>query len=184
MIDVREWIQTGLERAGEHITVIFEFNNRFTKRIGDAVYWGSRGYGRIRLSGKLWPTMSETEKIDTILHEVAHIIDQYRRYKGVQQAVSYRYQRSKKYGGGHGPEWHKIAKEIGAKPQRFADKDAADFAKFRRRTTRYSIPCNCGSCVVSSRMLTVMKKTDIHKGIIRRCRKCRRVLDPYRAKRI
>ena len=166
---VRELIRYGCDEAGHPELadrIKIEWNNRFTRRLGDARYWRDKDRGRIRLSVKLWPTMNEEDQTDLVLHETAHVIDIYLNGYNMEQ-------------GGHGYQWRKIAKQIGARRERYASASTANFAKYRRRTTRYSIPCGCDRPVaITKHRLTKMKK-----GYMYSCRRCGHMLD-YRNARI
>jgi predicted SprT family Zn-dependent metalloprotease len=165
-MNIRDVIQYGLDEAGyPNLKVKYEFNNRFTRRLGDANYFHHLGYGRIRLSNKLWPTMHENEQIDTVLHELAHVIDIY-----VNGHI--------KDNGGHGFTWKCIAQKIGARPERYARKNAANFAKFKRKTTRYLIPCHCQTYKITAHRYNKMVK-----GTRYRCKKCGYLLEYWRAKK-
>ena len=170
IMNVREWVQYGLSEAGfPNLTITVEWSNRFTARLGDANYFPDKGYGRIRLSSKLWPTMSEEEQIDTVLHEVAHVVDFY--CNGKVKV------RGKQNGGHHGPTWKAICKKIGAKAKRYAGNDVADFAQFRRRVVRYSVPCHCDK----PHIVTKHRLTKMRNGATYRCRRCGHILKGWKA---
>ena len=138
-----------------------EFNRRFTRRLGDACYYRVSDSGLIRLSSKLWPTMDEIEQENTILHEVAHIITD------KLHPEDRRFDRS-----GHGPYWKKIAAKVGAKAERFAKANVANFKAYSRKNTRYRVSCGCPNGIV----ITKARHTKMTRGYSYLCRKCDTIL--------
>jgi SprT protein len=56
--------------------ISLEFNNRFSARMGDALWDGC--VGRIRLSAPLFHKASIDERIETVVHETCHVIAYYK----------------------------------------------------------------------------------------------------------
>lgn len=166
---IRELIEYSCDEAGcpelaNNIRV--EWSNRFTRRLGDANYLSSKQIGRVRFSTKLWPSMSEEKQDDLVLHETAHVISFYK--KGKENVLA-------EGRGGHGPTWGKIAKQIGAEPERYAKSTDAAFAEHRRRVTRYKLSCSgCGrKHTISKTKLTRMRNaTSKNKNVYWFCKTC------------
>lgn len=83
------------------------------KSLGDARYFPPR----IRISKHWIPLLPREEIVDTILHEIAHII------AGP--------------GAGHGPAWKRACRQVGANPERLAAVDASP---------KHSIHGHCPTC--------------------------------------
>jgi len=77
----------------------FSFNNRFTRRMGDANYYSNR----IRLSKPLWKRATPEQRRETIIHEACHLIA---RHKHGPQIKA------------HGREWKAAMRRAGFKPIR------------------------------------------------------------------
>lgn len=172
---IEDLIQYGCDEAGcpelaQFIRV--EWNARFSRRIADCQYIGSIKDPcprvKIRFSTKLWPSMSQEDREDTVLHEVAHAIDSYLNGNAYIRAQD----RS-----GHGRSWQRIAIKIGAKSERYADDEVAAFAKYARKMTYYQIPCLCRIHTISKHKLTKMRK-----GYGYRCKFCHAPLNWRKAK--
>lgn len=128
--------------------IFWEWNNRFTNRMGDAIYkafpvkyksydlitgvsrWEKRG--RIRLSTKLFNRASVEVQRETVIHEACHIVDAYldNPYCHVTK--------------GHGPTWQALCHKCGIKPDRY-------------------------HCVPRGGLRSKVRRLDLH------CRKCSRV---------
>ena len=161
-MNIQKIIADGCVKAGHAILpalIRVEWNGRFTRRLGDATYNHATKNGRIRLSTQLWASMNEYEKTDTVLHEVAHIINMYR---GTHDKTR----------GGHNNAWKQICRTIGAKPQQYAPASTADFAQFRRRATRHAVSCGCNK----PHMITSHRLTKMKKGHRYGCRLCQQPL--------
>jgi len=76
-MQIRGWIAFACECNGDpelDDSIMVEWSSRFTRRLGDAVYFRSTGLGRIRLSIPLWSRASEQERRETVIHEACHVI--------------------------------------------------------------------------------------------------------------
>ena len=72
---IGELIRTKLIEIGRpELKIRWEWNDRFTRRMGDAKSDPSGAGGRVRFSKPLWPVASEAERRETVLHELAHIL--------------------------------------------------------------------------------------------------------------
>jgi SprT protein len=54
--------------------IVIEWNRRFTRRLGDAVFNPITFQSKIRLSIPLWPRASSQDKRETVVHEAGHLI--------------------------------------------------------------------------------------------------------------
>ena len=129
------------------LTIRFEFNNRFTRRLGDASYLKRQ----IRLSGPLWPRATAEEKRHVVIHETCHIIARY------------------KFGGQikpHGVEWRQCMVKAGEEPKRCHNVDRTGL---KRQTSHVSVNCGCDNPPKVTKHLA----TKMRKGIRYRCRICK-----------
>ena len=135
-----------------------EWSNRLTRCVGKAIFRPANKTGTIKLSSKLWSSMSNKDQDDTILHECAHLIADY--LYGIEVINTEGH-------AGHGVTWKIIARRIGAKPTRYIESHKADFHLYRRRVARYNVLCKCGAKhALSKNMITRMRKT---RYICKRC---------------
>lgn len=104
----------------------FEFNGRFTRRLGDAIYNRRKGRGFIRLSAPLWPRATEEERRETVIHEACHVV------------VGYKYQ-NQKVVDAHGGEWRSAMNLCGLEPLRTHRVDRTGIA--RRQTVWLVTAC-------------------------------------------
>lgn len=84
---------------------------------------------KVVLSSRFYAAISEEQRIDTCLHEAAHIVCEYRHYMAAVKAANdsgccsvYKSKR-------HGPEWKAVAIEVGAIPQACAEAGTVDYTK-------------------------------------------------------
>ena len=119
---------------------VFEFNGRFTSRLGDATF-RRNGTHRIRLSRPIWPHIDDDERENTIVHEAAHIAAPHLKLEKLKQG---------KYGViqtpriGHGPEWKRLMRQAGFRPERCHTVDTAALG-LKRKRYRYTYPCGCST---------------------------------------
>jgi predicted SprT family Zn-dependent metalloprotease len=79
MTDVEKWAKYALDYCGkQELFPILDFNYRhnMTKNLGSALYSPNYGrpYGRIALSKEWFSILPEQDQIDTVIHEVCHIV--------------------------------------------------------------------------------------------------------------
>jgi len=102
---IRAWIDKACDDNGvpelKH-KIDFEFNGKFTRRLGDARYRQKTKRGLIRLSTPLWPRATEAEQRDTVIHEACHVVVGYK-YGNVQS---------------HGKEWKQAMWNCGLEAER------------------------------------------------------------------
>lgn len=116
---IRKWVCFACEanEVPELAQVIMvEWNARFTRRMGDALYSPSTFRARIRLSIPLWKRASERDRHETVIHEACHIIVFYKHPNATQ----------------HGPEWREAMRNCGVEPKRTHSVDRSGLARQRR----------------------------------------------------
>lgn len=156
-IQIRRWIEKACRENGVpelNAKIAFEFNDRFTARLGDATFYPKTGKGLIRLSGPLWQRASETDQYETVIHEACHIIV---RFKNQGKRVA-----------SHGREWRIAMRTCGLEPKRTHNLDRTGLV---RRRKRYQIT-NCPELKDCSVRASV--KRNIEQGVKSyRCTLCK-----------
>ena len=102
---IQEWVSFACEANGVPElaqVIVVEWNARFTRRMGDALYSPSTFRARIRLSIPLWGRASEQDRRETVIHEACHLVVYYKNCNAAQ----------------HGPEWREAMRNCGVEPQR------------------------------------------------------------------
>lgn len=128
------------------------WNSKLTRAIGRATYRKNV----IDLSHKLFQLISPTERRDTIIHEVCHLI--------AYEKFVVRGGRSIK---GHGPEWKMLMRQAGGTPKSCSKKiEGAE--QLRRKTVRVTLHCKCGPFQV-----TPLVATRVDNGQVYGCRRCK-----------
>lgn len=171
--EVEHVINRTLDKCGyahKHGIITYEFNMRFTARLGDA----ERNH--IRFSFPLWGLCSVEEREDTIIHEVCHVINWW-------QMLA-----NKKIRKAHGPEWKYLMILAGGNPNARYDPKvvfADNYDKYLkivggRKKTQYSYNCQCGkhytlSANIVGRMRNLTSKYN--------CRKCKTQISYERIER-
>ena len=131
----------------------FEFNLRFTRKLGDATYNHNKKRGLVRLSTPLWQRATEEQRRETVIHEACHVI------------VFSRRSTEK-----HGPKWCEAMLNCGISPERTHHVDRTGLYHRQKRYIVSSCP-NAGvdhKCRVSARRLGQLKK-----GCVLHCRICK-----------
>ena len=139
---------------------LVEFKGNFTSRMGDASTIGGKAnnfkFGIIRFSTPIWKLATDAEKLQTIIHEVCHVI------------ATYKYGYMKK---AHGWEWQQIMLSAGVLPERC---HKVDVAALKKKKTEYRVLCGCEKgCRISQTILNRLGN-----GAIYRCRRCGVTLVP------
>lgn len=129
--------------------ISWSFNNRFTRRMGDANYITQE----MRFSAPLWERASLAEQRNTVKHETAHLIARKLFGRGIKQ---------------HGKEWRACMYNAGETPERChtVNRDG-----LRRKQKRYPAECGCGS-----RQLSGIRRSRILKGSRYRCSRCMEII--------
>jgi len=118
---VRSWVRFACEcNAVPELAqaIVVEWNPRFTRRMGDAMYSPITYQARIRLSLALWPRACEEDRRETAIHEACHIIVKYK----VGPLVA-----------DHGPAWKAAMRNCGVEPLRTHSVDRTGLARRKRR---------------------------------------------------
>ena len=124
-----------------------EWNDRFTRRMGDASYRNMT----VRFSLPLWPHASEEARTQTIVHEACHIIARHEFGRGIQA---------------HGCEWRKVMARAGylnAERCHSVDRSAV--------VHRHEWKCSCQTYQIGKQIHRKMLA-----GQRRYCRKCKTYL--------
>jgi SprT protein len=154
---VTPWIrfachQNGLPELAQ--AIVIEWNRRFTRRLGDAVFNPITFQSRIRLSIPLWPRASQQDRKETVIHEACHIIVWHK--FGLFVAP-------------HGPEWKAAMKNCDVQPERTHDVDRSELYRPQRRFILLDCP-NQGhdhKCRMSAKEFN-----QIQKGAVLECKVC------------
>ena len=142
-----------------------EWKKRFTSRLGDAIYAPTMfkyhklpSTIRIRFSETLWQRASQTDRDETVAHEVCHVIVAYKNYgkprKGGRRP--------------HGTQWQMLMQRAGYTPQRCHNVDNSDLTRTRKTVKVY---CACGT-----HMVTPQRVQKMLSGRHYRCTKCQSLL--------
>lgn len=156
---IREWIDEACDANQvpelKH-RIDFQFNDRFTARLGDARYVRQTKRGILRLSTPLWERASEIDKYETVIHEACHIV------------VGYRFG----FVSPHGEEWQQAMLNCGVKPTRT---HCVDRKGLKRKTKKYLVSkCpNQSRCTVGPKKFKSMKDN----GTSLQCSKCALIIN-------
>jgi predicted SprT family Zn-dependent metalloprotease len=152
---IEETCQTcGVPDLADKIT--FSFNNRFTSKLGDAIYYfrgEQAGWGRVRFSAPLWPRATEKEQDDTIVHEACHVIAHHIHGRRC----------------GHGWEWKALMMKCGRRPERCHNVDNSGLTKKREKKMAY---CGCGEHKIGP----IKYQRMVEGKMSYRCRRCRQMV--------
>lgn len=122
-----------------------EWNGRFTQRMGDASY----SLKRIRLSTPLWPRADQKERHTTIVHEVCHLIADYKQPEKAH----------------HGRVWKRAMHRAGFEASRC---HSVDRTGLKRKTKKYTYKCRCTTHEVGPR-----RHKKLQAGVIYTCGRCK-----------
>lgn len=149
--------------------ISWDFNVRFTNKLGRACYNRAGTLWSIELSSKLFSLADDWEREDTIRHEVAHLV------------IAMKYadrcflpKRDRRRIMPHGDEWQAMAVKVGAIPRACSKKiEGSDAIRPNRR--RFMKYCGCGEHPVTK---TIARRMITGKYS---CGKCKRFLQdaPY-----
>jgi SprT protein len=128
-----------------------EWNERFTSKMGSAKSRRLTEDFLLRFSAPLWPRATPTERHETVIHEVCHLVAQKRAWaRGVKIQP-------------HGPEWEQLMRECSIEPERTHSVSNEGLTTRRR----VKVSCKCGTFSV-----TPYVAGRIAAGATYRCRKC------------
>lgn len=133
----------------------FEFNSRFTRKLGDACFFYKTGRGRIRLSGPLWERATDTQKYETVIHETCHVV------------VVYKFKHKTKP---HGSEWKTAMRNCSVLPKRTHNVDRTGL---RKNSSKYLI----SNCPKQQCTLGPINYKKLVSGTIFACTKCSLVVN-------
>lgn len=134
-------LESKLKEVGqEHLKVRWEWNNKFTRRMGDALPNRDRKGGKIRFSTPLWPAASVEEREETVLHELAHIIVE------CVHGPRFRWTSSGRKLERHDSIWRSMLIRLGGTGARTHN---VDRTHVKRRQSRFGGPCPRCSQLIS-----------------------------------
>jgi len=116
--------------------VNIDFNLRFRSRAGDGLWNNRTGTGRVRFSVPIWPHMTEADRRNTIIHEIAHVVVYYKHFE--QKKKSPWIGKPKP----HGIRWKMLMWEMGEDADRCHNVDTVKLGISKRRK-RYEAKCSC-----------------------------------------
>lgn len=132
-----------------------EWNSRFTWKMGLAHTAMVKMYPYIELSSALWPYATETEKYETVVHEVCHIANAYKTRTDPSYVDD----------GGHGESWKKLMIACGVPPNRCHNvKSPIDLPG---KNKRFEGKCKCKTWQLTQNRITRMKR-----GVHYFCKTC------------
>jgi SprT protein len=147
---LRGWINEACIAVGRadltHL-IRWEWNSRFTRRMGDA----SPSLMRIRLSIPLWGRVDEAKHKNTVIHELCHLLAPIVAGGRVQS---------------HGKTWRNLMLRCGQEPNRCHTADRTGLA--RRMPRVATARCKCMTHQLTNILLNKMLR-----GRQYRCNKCR-----------
>jgi len=131
-------IKVKLAESGQsHLRVRWSWNDSFTRRMGDAKFDGDQKGGVMRFSTPLWIAASEAERVETVLHELAHVII------GCQHGVLTKWTRRGPRRDSHGPRFKSMLIRLGGTGARTHNVDRSHVKT--RTQARFGGPCpRCG----------------------------------------
>jgi len=148
IIDTVQWVFENLGCPELFDKVKIEYNNSFTRRMGDAEWYPKKGTGLIRFSTPLWPKATEEERKHTIVHEACHIVDGY--LNGMWELP--KHERHP-----HGPRWKRYMRLCGQSPKRTHKVDNSEFKRHYTRT-KYRVACSCREHLIGPTRYRRMRK--------------------------
>jgi predicted SprT family Zn-dependent metalloprotease len=166
-------IQLTFDQLGySHLDKItrLEWNNRFVNRAGDATVTATKTkdlIGKIRLGIKYFAIADENNKLETLVHEACHIVDQYKWHiEGGNRKFD-----------GHGQIWKDLMRQVGYP-------DASPFHCVNTSAFKSYYVFNCPRCGSSGRLTAQMGGRIINGTSSRICRNCKLLIMPFYLKKI
>lgn len=152
--EIRDWTQFACDSCGcpeLAAKIQIKFNNRFTRRMGDASACGGRYV--VRLSAPLWPRATKEQQRETVIHEACHIIDSY--LHGQMN--------------GHQRPWKMLMIRCGLQPERCHTVNRDGIA---RKSKTVSVYCHCGT-----KQIGQIRARKMRQGVSQyRCTTCRDII--------
>jgi SprT protein len=150
---IREWITDACIAVGRidlaH-RIKWEWNSRFTRRLGDA----SPHLMRIRLSIPLWDRVDDAKHRNTVVHETCHLLAPIIAGGRVQS---------------HGATWKRLMRQCGQEPNRCHNADRTGLARTMPRVA--TATCGCMIHHLTKNLLGKMQR-----GRKYTCRACHKPL--------
>lgn len=140
MSEITELVKETFDKCGEpelFDSTTIQWNSRFTRRMGDAIYYRRTKNGRVRFSSVLWERASPEERRETVIHEACHIVAE-----------------KNHPGANHGPVWKRYMKMAGAKGDRCHNVNRDGL---RRRQKRVTFHCGCKEWDLTQNRATRLK---------------------------
>jgi len=166
----------GREDLIDHLNI--EWNTKFTSRLGDACYvnvaslpsWRKlpKKYNkyiidgivaRLRFSAPIWPRANETERYQTVVHEVCHLVTSHEAFLENRPRPE-----------AHGWEWKRTMRRAGVRPERCHHVNTKGLGSKKSRKTEVA-HCNC-----RDHSITPAMARKIGKGHLYICRDCKAYL--------
>lgn len=152
---IRIWIRETLSILGETALenkISVEYNNDFTRRMGDASRDRLAKTYKVRFSIPLWPLATEAQRRETVIHEICHVVDMARGTFHSSEA--------------HGHAWGQLMIQCGLAPKRCHNVNRP--AELRNKVQRFEAKCAC-----MTHQITSHKRTKMLANTMRyRCLKC------------
>ena len=126
-----------------------QWNSRFTRRMGDAIYYRRSGTGRVRFSPVLWDRATPEERRETVIHEACHIVAE-----------------KNHPGASHGPVWKRYMRQAGAKGDRCHNVNRDGLRRKQKRVKAY---CSCRSWELTQNRATRMQKNRMRSYFCKEC---------------
>jgi len=140
-----------------NLCIKIQFNKRFTNRMGDARYFKRGQYGLTRYSQPLWPRADRTERDNTVIHEVCHVV------------ADFKYPELVRRQGIHGDIWQTLHRICGAEPM---VRHNVCNNGLRKQVKKYRVKCDCPTGVI----ITANRLSRMRKGTRYICNKCKCVI--------
>lgn len=152
---IHHWVKETLAKLNHsHLYdyIKIEFNNNFTRRMGDALWRNSQNNGVVRFSVPLWNIAGEIEQKETVVHEICHIVDA---FSNKNWRIS-----------PHGLSWRILMLKCGYSGNRCHNVQRP--AELKNKVQRFEAKCNCKTYSITKNRLT-----RIQNGTIYRCLSCK-----------
>ena len=166
----QQHISLALAKFGDEYSMTFLFPR---------VSWDLRGRSRlgmaggngmyIKLNAQYASLLGRDEYLQTVLHEVCHVVTTQRRPGPRPKSGPW---------SSHGAEWKRSMKFLGLKPDRCAEVPSSVLTQFKptRRAVRHPVYCTCPQ----PHMVTTQMLAKINSGASCRCKACKVVVTPYK----
>jgi predicted SprT family Zn-dependent metalloprotease len=154
--EVRKLIKYTANKCG--YTALIETEHRWSHKLRTTMGMAHSRYinGKftqwIELSVEVFENASRSEQIETVVHEMCHIVDRYQR--------NVLFIRFPDKGGSHNPHWKDLMRQCGLQPRRCHNVKV-------RKNKRYECACSCRTHAVSGQKISKMAR-----GAVYNCTHC------------